>query len=81
MLWKLLKRAFYIEEGLDEEEFFEETTSVVMEELKEEFELEEITMKMSMKEELNEETTLIERRNKEEMKEEEIKEEEIKEEK
>ena len=30
-----------IEEGLTEEEFFEETTSVVIEVLKEEFELEE----------------------------------------
>ena len=69
-----------IEENLTEEEFFEETTSVVMEELKEEFELEE-PPKMSMKEELNEETTLTEEMPKEEMKEEEIKEEEIKEEK
>lgn len=69
-----------IEEGLTEEEFFEETTSVVMEELKEEFELEE-PPKMSMKEELNEETTLNEEMPKEEIKEEEIKEEEIKEEK
>ena len=51
-----------------------------MEELKEEFELEEPT-KMSMKEELNEETTLNEEMPKEEIKEEEIKEEEIKEEK
>ena len=69
-----------IEEGITEEEFFEETTSVVMEELKEEFELEE-PPKMSMKEELNEETTLTEEMPKEELKEEEIKEEEIKEEK
>ena len=69
-----------IEEGITEEEFFEETTSVVMEELKEEFELEE-PPKMSMKEELNEETTLTEEMPKEEIKEEEIKEEEIKEEK
>ena len=68
-----------IEEGITEEEFFEETTSVVMEELKEEFELEE-PPKMSMKEELNEETTLNEEMPKEEMKEEEIKEEKPKEE-
>ena len=33
-----------IEEGLTEEEFFEETTNIVMEELKEEFKEEEITM-------------------------------------
>ena len=69
-----------IEEGLTEEEFFEETTSIVMEELKEEFELEE-PPKMSMKEEINEETTLTEELKEEEIKEEEIKEEEIKEEK
>ncbi len=51
-----------------------------MEELKEEFELEE-PPKMSMKEEINEETTLTEELKEEEIKEEEIKEEEIKEEK
>ena len=66
-----------IEEGLTEEEFFEETTSIVMEELKEEFEMEETN---TFKEELNEETAMTEETQMEEVKEEEIKEEEIKEE-
>ena len=66
-----------IEEGLTEEEFFEETTSIVMEELNEEFEMEETN---TFKEELNEETAMTEETQMEEVKEEEIKEEEIKEE-
>ncbi len=65
-------------EGITEEEFFEETTNVVMEELKEEFEMEEPNM--TIKEELNEETAMTEETQMEEVKEEEIKEEEIKEE-
>ena len=43
MLWRLLKQL--IEEGITEEEFFEETTSVVMEELKEKFELKNFLQK------------------------------------
>ena len=66
-----------IEEGLTEEEFFEETTTMVIEVLKEEFEMEETN---TFKEELNEETAMTEETQMEEVKEEEIKEEEIKEE-
>ena len=66
-----------IEEGITEEEFFEETTTMVIEVLKEEFEMEETN---TFKEELNEETAMTEETQMEEVKEEEIKEEEIKEE-